>query len=123
MKKLRIGQIAPLNVPIPPKKYGGTERIIDALCRGLSKRGHKIFLFAAADAKTGGQIIPIVPKSLWTNKIKDAAPYYAYEMNVILRQTSRLKLDILHDHLGPLSLALYGGINIPILHTLHVPTE
>lgn len=121
MKKLRIGQIAPLNVPIPPKKYGGTERIIDALCRGLSKRGHKIFLFAAADAKTGGQIIPIVPKSLWTNKIKEAAPYYSYEMNIILRQTSRLKLDILHDHLGPLSLALYGGINIPIIHTLHVP--
>ncbi len=121
MKKLRIGQIAPLTVPIPPKKYGGTERIIDALCRGLSKRGHKIFLFAAADAKTGGQLIPIVPKSLWTNKTVDAAPYYAYEMNIILRQTSRLKLDILHDHLGPLSLALYGGINIPILHTLHVP--
>jgi len=121
MKKLRIGQIAPLNVPIPPKKYGGTERIIDALCRGLAKRGHKIFLFAAADAKTGGQLIPIVSKSLWTNKTKDAAPYYSYEMNVILRQTSRLKLDILHDHLGPISLALYGGINIPIVHTLHVP--
>jgi len=121
MKKLRIGQIAPLNVPIPPKKYGGTERIIDALCRGLSKRGHKIFLFAAADAKTGGQIIPIVPKSLWTNKIKETAPYYSYEMNIILRQTPRLKLDILHDHLGPLSLALYEGINIPIVHTLHVP--
>ncbi|MFH1401977.1 MAG: glycosyltransferase family 4 protein [Parcubacteria group bacterium] len=121
MKKLRIGQIAPLNVPIPPKKYGGTERIIDALCQGLSQRDHKIFLFAAADAKTGGQIIPIVPKSLWSNKTKEVAPYYAYEMNIILRQSSRLKLDILHDHLGPLSLALYGGINIPIVHTLHVP--
>jgi len=124
MRKLRIGQIAPLNVPIPPKKYGGTERIIDALCRGLSKRGHKIFLFAAADAKTGGKIIPIIPKSLWTNKIKEATPYYSYEMNVILQKSPGLKLDILHDHLGPFSLALYGGgLNIPILHTLHVPTN
>ncbi|MBU4023278.1 glycosyltransferase family 4 protein [Patescibacteria group bacterium] len=122
MKKLRIGQIAPLNVPIPPKKYGGTERIIDALCRGLSMRGHKIFLFAAADAKTGGKIIPIIPKSLWTNKINEATPYYSYEMSVILQKSPRLKLDILHDHLGPFSLALYGGgLNIPILHTLHVP--
>ncbi|MBU4274664.1 glycosyltransferase family 4 protein [Patescibacteria group bacterium] len=121
MRKLRIGQIAPLNVPIPPKKYGGTERIINALCRGLSNRGHKIFLFAAADAKTGGKIIPIIPKSLWTNKIKEATPYYSYEMNVILQKSPGLKLDILHDHLGPFSLALYGGLNIPILHTLHVP--
>lgn len=124
MRKLRIGQIAPLNVPIPPKKYGGTERIVDALCRGLSKRGHKIFLFAAADAKTGGKIIPIIPKSLWTNKIQETTPYYAYEMNVILQKSPRLKLDILHDHLGPFSLSLYGGgLNIPILHTLHVPTN
>ena len=123
MKKLRIGQIAPLNVPIPPKKYGGTERIIDALCRGLSKRGHKIFLFAAADAKTGGEIIPVTPKSLWTKEIQETTPYYAYEMNVILQKLPRLKLDILHDHLGPFSLALYGGFNIPILHTLHVPTN
>jgi len=121
MRKLRIGQIAPLNVSIPPKKYGGTERIIDALCRGLSGRGHKIFLFAAADAKTEGKIIPITPKSLWTNKIKESMPYYAYEMNVILRKSPGLKLDILHDHLGPFSLALYGGLDIPILHTLHVP--
>lgn len=123
MKKLRIGQIAPLNVPIPPKKYGGAERIIDALCRGLSKRGHKIFLFAAADAKTGGKIIPITPKSLWTNEIREATPYYSYEMNVILQKSPYLKLDILHDHLGAFSLALYGGLNIPILHTLHVPTN
>jgi glycosyltransferase involved in cell wall biosynthesis len=121
MKKLRIGQIAPLNVPIPPKKYGGTERIIDALCRGLSKRGHKVFLFAAADAKTGGKLIPIIPKSLWTNEIRETTPYYAYEMNVILQKSPGLKLDILHDHLGPSSLALYGGLNIPIVHTLHVP--
>ena len=123
MKKLRIGQIAPLNVPIPPKKYGGTERIIDALCHGLSKRGHKIFLFAAGDAKTGGKIIPIMPKSLWTKEIREATPYYSYEMNVILQKSPRLKLDILHDHLGAFSLALSGGLNIPILHTLHVPTN
>jgi len=124
MKKLRIGQIAPLNVPIPPKKYGGTERIIDALCRGLTERGHEIFLFAPADAKTKGQIIPIIPKSIWTtDRIQEPTPYYSYEMAVIARETSRLKLNILHDHIGPFSLALYGCINtnVPIIHTLHVP--
>ncbi len=122
MKKLRIGQIGPLNVPIPPKKYGGTERIIDALCRGLTERGHKIFLFSANDATTKGTIIPIVPKSLWTNKIRETTPYYAYEMAIVAQKARELKLDILHDHLGPLSLSLYGTVTVPLIHTLHVPT-
>ena len=122
MRKLRIGQIAPLNVPIPPKKYGGVERIVDTLCRGLSENGHKIFLFAAADAKTTkGQIIPITPKSLCTNEIREATPYYSYGMAVVAKEARRLKLDIIHDHVGPFSLALYGCLNIPIIHTLHVP--
>lgn len=121
MKKLRIGQVAPLNVPIPPKKYGGTERIIDALCCGLSKRGHEIFLFSAGDAKTSGTIIPITPKSIWSNKIGETTPYYSYEMAVVAQKAKKLGLDILHDHIGPFSLSLYGHLNMPILHTLHVP--
>ena len=121
MKKLRIGQIAPLNVPIPPKKYGGTERIIDALCRGFSKRGHKIFLFSAGDAETCGKIIPITKKGIWSKEFKETTPYYSYEMAVVAKEASRFKLDILHDHLGPFSLSLYGCLKIPILHTLHVP--
>lgn len=121
MKKLRIGQIAPLNVPIPPIKYGGTERIIDALCRSLTSRGHEVFLFSSGEAKTKANIIPIISKSLWRNDVKDTTPYYSYEMAVINREAKRLNLDILHDHLGPFSLSLYNSVNIPIVHTLHVP--
>jgi glycosyltransferase involved in cell wall biosynthesis len=122
MKKLRIGQIGPLNVPIPPEKYGGTERIVDALCRGLSRQGHEVFLFAAGDAKTGGKLIPIVQKSLWNNEIQETTPYYSYEMAIVAKEAARLKLDVIHDHVGPFSLSLYGCPNIPpILHTLHVP--
>lgn len=121
MRKLRIGQIAPLNVPIPPPKYGGTERIIDALCRGLTERGHEVFLFSSGEAKTKANIIPIIAKSLWRNDIKDTTPYYSYEMAVINREAKRLNLNILHDHLGPFTLSLYNATNIPIVHTLHVP--
>ncbi|MCX6760317.1 MAG: glycosyltransferase family 4 protein, partial [Candidatus Nealsonbacteria bacterium] len=92
------------------------------LCRWLTERGHKIFLFAAADAKTKGKIIPIVPQGLWTNKIQETTSYYSYEMNVVLKQSPGLKLDILHDHLGPFSISIDGNLDIPIVHTLHVPT-
>jgi len=123
MKKLRIGQISPINLPVPPQKYGGTEKIIYWLCEGLTKRGHEVFLFAAEDSKVSCHLCPIIKKSLWAFQHKESDPYYAYEMTVIAKKTKELKLDILHDHLGPWSLALYGQINIPIIHTLHVPIE
>lgn len=121
MKKLRIGQISPLHLPVPPKKYGGTEKIIYWLCEGLSKKGHKVTLFAANDSKVSCNLCPIIEKSLWVSKIKEFNPYYAYEMAIIAKKTKELKLDILHDHLGPWSLSLYGQTDVPILHTLHVP--
>lgn len=121
MKKLRIGEIGPLNVPIPPVKYGGTEHIIHGLCDKLTERGHKVFLFAAEDSKTKANLIPIIQKSLWAFRQKESAPYYAYEMAVIARMAEKLNLDILHDHLGPWSLSLYGQLKMPIVHTLHVP--
>lgn len=122
MRKLRIGQISPLNLPIPPKKYGGTERIIFWLCQELKKMGHKVFLFASKDSKISGKLIPIVKKPLWILKPKDYSPYYALEMAIISKMAKKLKLDILHDHLGPWSLTLYH-LKIPILHTLHVPFQ
>ena len=121
MRKLRIGQIAPLNLPVPPKKYGGTEKIIYWLCKELTKRGHKVTLFAAKDSKVSCNLCPIIKKSLWVSKIRESSPYYAYEMAIIAKKAKELKLDILHDHLGPWSLSLYGQTNVPIFHTLHVP--
>ena len=123
MKKLRIGQIDPLNISIPPKKYGGTEMVIYFLCEELKKRGHKIFLFTSGESRVSCSICPVIKKGLWTKKVNETAPYYAYEMAYINKKATELKLDILHDHLGPWSLTLYGKNNPPIIHTLHVPFQ
>ena len=121
---MKIGQISPLNLPIPPKKYGGTERIIFWLCEELKKMGHKVFLFASKDSKVSCKLIPIVKRALWeSSEIKEQAPYYALEMAKVAKLSKKLKFDILHDHLGPWSLTLYGQVKIPILHTLHVPFQ
>jgi len=121
MKKLRIGQISPINLPIPPKKYGGTEQIIYFLCEELTKMGHEVFLFATGDSKVNCHLFPIIKKSLWVTKPKENSPYYAYEMAYIGKMARKLKLDILHDHLGPWALTLNSQTKIPIIHTLHVP--
>lgn len=121
MKKLRIGQISPLNLPIPPKKYGGTERIIHLLSQELTKRGHEVFLFASGNSKIDYHLLPVTKKGLWEIKPKDYSPYYAFQMAFVAKKCRELKLDILHDHLGPWALTLYGQTEVPIIHTLHVP--
>ena len=73
MKKLRIAQIAPLWITIPPTKYGGIERIIAILCDGLVQKGHEVTLFAAPGSKTEAKLISVYDKPLldanvsWSN--------------------------------------------------------
>ena len=121
IRKLRIGQISPLNLPIPPRKYGGSEKIIYYLCEELTKKGHKVFLFGPKESKVNCCLIPIVERSLWELQPKESCPYYAYEMAQVAKSVKKLKIDVLHDHLGPWSLTLYGQVKVPIIHTLHIP--
>jgi hypothetical protein len=61
---VRIAQIAPLYEAVPPAGYGGTERVIAALCDGLVGLGHDVTLFAAGSSTTRAQLEPIVPAPL-----------------------------------------------------------
>lgn len=119
MKKLKIGQISPLNLPVPPEKYGGSERVIFNLCEWLTKKGHQVFLFGTGNSKVSCHLVPIIKQGLWELKPKDSSAYYAYQMAVIGKKIKEFDIDIMHDHLGPLSLPLNG--HVPMIHTLHVP--
>ena len=55
---MHIAQIAPLTEAVPPKLYGGTERVVANLCDALVQLGHEVTLFAAADAQTDAKLIP-----------------------------------------------------------------
>lgn len=121
MKKLRIGQISPLNLPVPPKKYGGTEKIVYFLCEKLKQKGHSVYLFGTKASRVSCHLVPIIEKGLWQMEPKDCIPYYMYQMAIVARGAKKLKLDVLHDHLGPISLCLNGQIDIPLVHTLHIP--
>lgn len=96
-RKLKIAQVAPLWFPIPPKKYGGTERIIHYLTEGLVKRGHDVTLFASGDSRTKARLMAVTKKALTDSKI----PWTEYVWNSF--NTARAfeiskKFDIVHTH-------------------------
>ena len=59
-KKMKIAQIAPLWFPVPPKKYGGVERIVAQLCDGLVEKGHDVTLFSGVSEAPDGQLVKII---------------------------------------------------------------
>lgn len=69
-RKLKIAQIAPLAERVPPKKYGGTERVVATLTDGLVKRGHDVTLFATGDSITSAKLMSVYPKALREAKIR-----------------------------------------------------
>jgi len=63
--RLRIAQVAPLSLCVPPKRYGGTERVIHALTEELVRLGHDVTLFAAGGSRTPARLRPGCGRPLW----------------------------------------------------------
>jgi len=118
MKKLKIAQIAPLWFLIPPKKYGGIERIISFITEELVKRGHKVTLFAAKGSKTRAKLVPVSKKGL----IEMGIGWKDYWWNLFChsRAFERAKeFDIIHCHWLIMGAAFQKFVKTPIVYTLH----
>src|SRR3954470_1285076 len=61
---MRIAQVAPLAEAVPPKLYGGTERVVSSLTEELVAQGHEVTLFASGDSETSAKLVPCVPQGL-----------------------------------------------------------
>ncbi len=116
---MRIAQIAPLWIPIPPYTYGGTELIISWLCDELVRRGHEVTLFATEDSKTSAKLVPVWPKSLWRAKLRTPHAVFSllYEKLISLQD----QFDIIHDHCEFYTAPHSKFLKKPIVTTLHHP--
>lgn len=117
---MRIAQIAPIIERVPPKKYGGTERMIHALTEELVKMGHDVTLFATGDSKTSARLVSVVPKALRESKTKNL--YGANAWNLLhlgLAYKMQDRFDIIHDHNGDLCLPTANIARTPVVLTLH----
>ena len=120
---MRIAQIAPLIERVPPKKYGGTERVVSALTEELVRRGNDVTLFASGDSETSAKLEFTHPAALREGGITPLQGLYQGNQH-ILRLLGRAyaradEFDIIHDHTGTLGLPFAEGSRTPVVMTLH----
>lgn len=115
---MRIAQIAPLIEGVPPKTYGGTERIVHYLTEELVRLGHDVTLFASGDSITAAELVPCVPRALRLEpSIRDVIPYYMLMLDRVARRAD--EFDILHFHIDQFHFPLFRPIAGRTLTTLH----
>jgi glycosyltransferase involved in cell wall biosynthesis len=114
---MRIAQVAPLYESVPPKYYGGTERVVAYLTDELVRQGHDVTLFASGDSETSARLVPVTHRSLRLDKhcVDEIAHHVKLLEDVIGMQN---EFDVIHFHIGYLHFPI-----APRLETPHVSTQ
>jgi glycosyltransferase involved in cell wall biosynthesis len=115
---MRIAQIAPLYERVPPKLYGGTERVVSFLTEELVRQGHDVTLFASGDSQTSARLIRCCDIALRFNPaVRDALPYHMIMLDEVRRRIDQF--DVLHFHVDLLHAPLMRDVADRTLTTLH----
>ena len=115
---MRIAQVAPLAESVPPKLYGGTERVVSWLTEELVALGHDVTLFASGDSRTSGHLVPIIPRGIrLTRPRPDPFPAYAAQLDIVA-EVAR-EFDIVHCHTEWIHLPLLDCLGVPHITTFH----
>lgn len=123
---MRIVQIAPLEEPVPPATYGGTELVVYNLIEEMTALGHEVYLLGTGDSKTSAKLVPIVPKAIrlayppetidkWRHFLK------FFHISTVLKKIEELKPDIVHNHFAWRLVAFADFIDCPTYTTIHGP--
>lgn len=116
--KLRIAQVAPLVESVPPRHYGGTERIVAYLTEELVRLGHKVTLFASGDSTTSAELVPVCRRSFRQNKrAKDYLSREVLLMDHVMQRAS--EFDVIHFHTGCMHYLISRHLTVPHVTTLH----
>ena len=115
---MKIAQVAPLTEAVPPKFYGGTERVVAYLTDALVELGHEVTLFASGDSLTKAKLHPCWPRALRLDP--DVKDYFApifMELEMVARRAR--EFDVIHAHLDYFAYPLLQRLGVPALTTLH----
>jgi glycosyltransferase involved in cell wall biosynthesis len=115
---MKIAQIAPLMESVPPRLYGGTERIVSYLTEELVRLGHEVTLFASADSVTAAELVSCASMALRLDRnVRDPIPYYMLMLDRV-RELAE-EFDILHFHIDQFHFPLFRRMADRTVTTLH----
>ncbi len=127
---MKIALVAPLYESVPPRLYGGTERVVSYLTEELVRQGHEVTLFASGDSVTSAELVPACPAALRLDaSCRDQMAHHIALLETVFQQVHRF--DLVHFHIDylhyPLSrrhsfvhlTTLHGRLDIPDLRPLY----
>lgn len=128
---MRIAQVAPLYESVPPRLYGGTERVVSYITEELVRQGHKVTLFASGDSETRAELRAACPRALRLegNRIVDPLAYHVKMLEMVAKEAE--DFDIVHFHVDYLHFSLtrrqricsvttmHGRLDIPDVHPVY----
>ena len=115
---MKIAQIAPLMESVPPRLYGGTERIVSYLTDELVRLGHAVTLFASADSVTAAELVGCASMALRLDgNVRDPIPYYMLMLDRVRKLAE--EFDILHFHIDQFHFPLFRRMADRTVTTLH----
>lgn len=114
---MRIAQIVPLHIAVPPAGYGGTERVVYNLTEALVSRGHEVTLFATGDSRTSARLVPMVEKGIFFDPSVEWAALHMAELEYVYSRAHQF--DVIHSHMDYLTLPYVARTPTPTVLTLH----
>jgi glycosyltransferase involved in cell wall biosynthesis len=115
---MRIAQVAPLAESVPPKLYGGTERVVSWLAEELVELGHEVTLFASGDSATRASLVPVWPAALRLSKPR-VDPVIAQTVSLHHVAERASEFDVIHFHTDWSHLPLLERLAVPFVTTMH----
>ncbi|MDR7577018.1 MAG: glycosyltransferase, partial [Armatimonadota bacterium] len=115
---MRIAQIAPLYESVPPRMYGGTERVVYGLTEELVRRGHEVVLFASGDSQTSATLVPCADRGLRLDgTVRDYHAYTMIQLGMVYERAEAF--DLIHNHVDYFAFPFTRLTRVPTVTTLH----
>jgi len=114
---MRIAQVAPLAEAVPPRLYGGTERVVSWLTEELVRQGQDVTLFASGDSRSSASVVPAIPEALRLSGIRDHIPSTLVMLDEVRRRAD--EFDVIHFHIDTLQFPMFSEIFAKCVTTLH----
>jgi glycosyltransferase involved in cell wall biosynthesis len=110
--------VAPLIEPVPPRLYGGTERVVSVLTEEMVRRGHQVTLFASGDSETTAELVPCCPQGLRLDPtVRDTVAYTLVELGEVYEYAR--EFDVIHNHVDYFAFPFARLTTTPTVSTVH----